>query len=61
MGFAGDWRDVLEEVGRGCEMAFWPVMTVPSARPALMWWLKLEFIAGMTCTFSGTPVMDPKR
>ena len=32
----------------GCEMAFWPVMTVPSARPAEIWCEKLELMAGMT-------------
>lgn len=48
-------------VGRGCEMAFWPVMIVPSWRPAEMWWLKLELMAGITWTFSGTPVMEPSK
>ena len=30
------WLDWLEEelIGRGCEIAFWPVMIVPSSRPA---------------------------
>lgn len=32
----------------GCDMAFCPVMTVPSARPAEMWWEKLLLMAGRT-------------
>ena len=32
VGFVG----LMEEAGRGCEMAFWPVITVPSSRPADM-------------------------
>ena len=32
VGLADDWI----EAGKGCEMAFWPVMTVPSSKPAEM-------------------------
>lgn len=45
----------------GWDMAFWPVMTVPSCRPAEIWCEKLELIAGMTWTFFGMPVMAPRR
>lgn len=46
VGLARDW--IEEVVGRGWEMAFWPVITIPSSRPAEMWWLKLLLIAGIT-------------
>lgn len=49
------------EVAEGCEMAFCPVMMVPSSSPAEMWCEKLELIAGITCTFFGTPVIAPRR
>lgn len=45
----------------GCEIAFWPVICVPSSRPAEIWWEKLLFMAGMTFIFEGTPVMAPRR
>jgi len=31
-------------------MLFWPVIMVPSERPAEMWWEKLELMAGITFT-----------
>lgn len=52
---------VSAEGADGCEMAFCPVMMVPSSRPAEMWCEKLELIAGMTWTLPGTPVMEPRR
>lgn len=46
----------------GCEMLFCPTMTLPLARPAAMWWVKLELMAGITWTRSlGTPVILPRR
>jgi hypothetical protein len=39
----------------GWEMAFWPTMEEPSARPAQMWWEKLELTLGMTPMESGMP------
>lgn len=49
------------EGAEGWEMAFWPVITVPSSKPADMWCEKLELIAGITFTFAGTPVIAPNR
>lgn len=39
VGFVWTWRpeeevDAEADVGRGWEIAFWPVITVPSSRPA---------------------------
>lgn len=52
---------MAEEGAEGWEMAFWPVIIVPSCKPAEMWCEKLLLIAGITFTFLGTPVIAPKR
>lgn len=45
----------------GWEMEFWPVITVPSRRPALMWCVKFVFMAGRTDVCSGTLQMELRR
>ena len=46
----------------GWLMAFWPVMTEPSSRPAEMWWVKLETMAGRTAVRDSlTPPMMARR
>lgn len=34
VGFADDWMEDEEMEGNGCEIAFWPVITLPSSSPA---------------------------
>ena len=66
----------LTEISAGCSalrsfnavgwlgwlIAFWPVMIVPSARPAEMWWEKLLMMAGRTAVLdSSTPPMMARR
>ena len=45
----------------GWLMLFCPVMTVPSSRPAAMWWAKFVFNAGKTLMLSGTPQILDSR
>lgn len=46
----------------GWLMAFWPVIVEPSARPADMWWEKLEMMAGRTAVLdSSTPPIRARR
>lgn len=46
----------------GWLIAFWPVMTVPFARPAEMWCEKLEMMEGRTAVFdSSTPPIIATR
>lgn len=45
----------------GCDMAFWPVICVPSSKPALMWCVKLLFMAGSVATLEGIAQMVERR
>ena len=45
----------------GWLMLTWPVMELPSARPAEMWWVKLELIAGRTATEGGMEQITESR
>lgn len=45
----------------GWEMATWPARTDPSVRPALMWWVKFELMAGRTAVDSGMAQMRERR
>lgn len=51
-------RAVLSE---GWDMLFWPVMTLPFARPAEMWFVKFVFMAGRTEVCWGTEQMLERR
>lgn len=51
---------VTKAVGSlGWLIAFWPVMTVPFARPAEMWWEKFEMMEGRTAVLDSStlPIM----
>ncbi len=45
----------------GCEMEFWPVICVPSARPAEMWCVKLVLMTGSVDTVGGMAQMVDSR
>ena len=59
----GWWWLLLRAVGSlGWLIAFWPVMTVLSARPAEMWWEKLLMMEGRTAVLdSSTPPIMARR
>jgi len=42
-------------------MLFWPVIVLPSSRPAEMWWVKFVFIAGRMDMLDGTPQIEERR
>ena len=61
--FVSSRLELLRAVGAlGWLIAFWPVIVLPSARPAEMWWEKLLMMAGRTAVFdSSTPPMMARR
>lgn len=53
------WSLVRAVGSLGWLIAFWPVMAVPSARPAEMWWEKLLMMEGRTAVLDSStlPIM----
>lgn len=58
---AMSWSSGSAVGAEGWLMLTWPVMVLPSARPAEMWCVKLELMAGRTETDGGMEQITESR
>ena len=55
------WSSGSAVGAEGWLMLSWPVRVVPSVRPAEIWWVKLELMAGRTEMEEGMEQMVERR